>query len=119
MNEGDAGSETRVDDSVGETKGGCMDRPFMLRARRGDGDVMGRSRPWLFASITEREARPTDMEENPPKEGPGNAASGTRFIGESGEEEGDGSERDEESVPDIVVVGDESADPDICVDVLS
>lgn len=95
-----------------------------MRARRGEGEVMGRSRPGpllllLFGSMTDSEARPTDMEEKPPKVGPGKAASGTRFIGESGEEEGDGSESEDESVQDIVVVGDESADSDICVEVLS
>jgi hypothetical protein len=41
------------------------------------------------------------------------------LTGESGEEEGDGSERGEESVVDSVVVGEESADSDACVEVLS
>lgn len=68
---------------------------------------------------TERDARPADIEGKTPKEGPGNAASGTKFTGESGEEEGEGSEREEESVQDIVVVGEESADSEACVDVLS
>jgi hypothetical protein len=44
---------------------------------------------------------------------------GIRFIGESGEDEGDASERGEESVVDKVVVGEESADSEVCVDVLS
>lgn len=45
--------------------------------------------------------------------------SGRILIGESGDEDGDGSDNGEESVVDMVVVGDESADSDICVDVLS
>ena len=49
----------------------------------------------------------------------GKLFSGTKPTGESGEDEGDGSERGEESVVDRVVVGDESADSDICVEVLS
>jgi len=40
-------------------------------------------------------------------------------MGESGDEDGDGSERGEESVVERVVVGDESVDSDICVEVLS
>lgn len=50
---------------------------------------------------------------------PGKLFKGMRLIGESGEEEGDGSDRGDESVVDSVVVGDESADSDACVDVLS
>lgn len=41
------------------------------------------------------------------------------MTGESGEEEGDGSDSGEESVVDSVVVGEESADSDACVEVLS
>jgi hypothetical protein len=41
------------------------------------------------------------------------------LTGESGDEDGDGSERSDESVIDTVVVGDESADSVVCVDVLS
>lgn len=52
------------------------------------------------------------MDVRPPKVVPGKALRGTRFTGESGDEEGDGSEREEESVHDTVVVGDESADSD-------
>lgn len=118
INDGDDGSETRVDDSVGEMNGGCIERPFMFRARLGDGEVIGRSWVW-FESITESVASPIDMEDSPPKEGPGNAARGARLIGESGDDEGDGSDRDEESVQETVVVGDESADSDAWVDVLS
>lgn len=41
------------------------------------------------------------------------------LTGESGEEDGDRSVRGEESVVDNVVVGEESVDSDIWVDVLS
>lgn len=40
-------------------------------------------------------------------------------MGDSGEELGDGSESDDESTVEIVVVGDESVESDACVDVLS
>jgi len=42
-----------------------------------------------------------------------------RLTGESGDEDGDGSERSDESAIDNVVVGDESADSVACVEVLS
>ena len=42
-----------------------------------------------------------------------------RLTGESGDEEGDGSERGEESAVESVVVGEESADSEACVEVLS
>lgn len=54
-----------------------------------------------------------------PKLVAGKLLSGMRFMGESGEEEGDASERGEESVVDSVVVGEESADSEVCVEVLS
>jgi hypothetical protein len=54
-----------------------------------------------------------------PKLVAGKLLSGIRFMGESGEEEGEASDRGEESVVDSVVVGEESADSEVCVDVLS
>jgi hypothetical protein len=45
--------------------------------------------------------------------------SGIKLTGESGEEDGEGSEREAESVVDMVVVGDESADSVFWVEVLS
>jgi hypothetical protein len=48
-----------------------------------------------------------------------NDESGTSVIGDSGEELGDGSDNEDESTVDIVVVGDESVESDACVDVLS
>lgn len=75
-----------------------------MRPRRGDGDVIGRSR--LFASETLRVA----IDDNPPNEVAGKEFRGTRFIGESGEDDGEGSDSEEESVHETVVVGDESAD---------
>lgn len=44
---------------------------------------------------------------------------GIRFVGESGDDDGEGSESGEESVVDSVVVGEESADSDIWVEMLS
>lgn len=85
----------------------------MFFGRRGAGEVIGRSR--LGASDTERLAMP----ERPPKGVGANVWRGIRFTGESGDEDGEGSERSEESVHDTVVVGDDSADSVACVDVLS
>lgn len=51
-----------------------------------------------------------------PKVLEGNEFKGIRLIGESGDDEGEGSESDEVSV---VRVGEESADSEFCVDTLS
>ena len=40
-------------------------------------------------------------------------------IGDSGEELGEGSDNEDESTVEIVVVGDESVESDACVDVLA
>jgi hypothetical protein len=42
-----------------------------------------------------------------------------RMAGDSGEELGEGSDNEEESTVDVVVVGDESVESDVCVHVLS
>ena len=91
-----------------------MERPFMFLGRRGAGEVIGRIK-WFLGSETARVA----MDGRPPKLVDGKAFKGTRLTGESGDEEGEGSDSDEESVHDTVVVGDESADSDVWVDVLS
>lgn len=90
-----------------------MERPFMF-LRLGAGDVMGRVKRGA-CSETVRLA----MDGKAPKDVPGKTFKGTRLTGESGDEEGEGSESDEESVHDTVVVGDESADSEVWVDVLS
>lgn len=91
-----------------------MERPFMFLGRRGAGEVMGRIKGFLCS-----ETAKVAMEGKPPKLVDGKAFKGTRLTGESGEDEGEGSDSDEESVHDTVVVGEESADSDVCVDVLS
>lgn len=102
-------------EELGEAaNGGWIDRPFMFLGRRGAGDVIGRIKR-CAGSETDKLA----IEGRPPKEVPGKALRGTRFTGESGEEEGDGSDSEEESVHETVVVGDESADSDACMDALS
>ena len=93
-----------------------MERPFMFLGRLGPGEVIGRS--WdesetLRLAMLDR-VPPKDLVDAKP--GPG---SGARLTGESGDEDGDGSERSDESVHDTVVVGDESADSVVRVDVLS
>lgn len=88
-----------------------MERPFMFLARRGEGEVIGRCmrggpgklRLFVFVVLLERL----------PKVVAGKLLKGMRLTGESGDEDGEGSERDAESVVDSVVVGDESADSEV------
>jgi hypothetical protein len=48
-----------------------------------------------------------------------NEERGIIVMGDSGEDDGDGSVKEDESVVEIVVVGDESVDSEACVDVES
>lgn len=89
----------------------------MLRARRGEGEVIGRRRRGGSAKLMVLAG--AGMLERPPNEVAGKLLRGMRLTGESGDDEGEGSERGEESVVDSVVVGEESADSDVCVEVLS
>jgi hypothetical protein len=109
----------------------------MFRGRLGDGEVMGRS--VLEESPIDNEdiagsgegwcrcgssgggcwGGNSDSCGNWPKVVAGYDASGIRLTGESGDEDGDGSDRGDESVVESVVVGEESADSDACVEVLS
>lgn len=113
MNDGEDGSEASVEASELEANGGCIESPFMLRGRLGPGDVMGRTR--VVGSETFKVA----MDERPPNVGPAKEDRGIKLTGESGDEDGDWSDNDEESVQEAVVVGDESLDSVICVEVLS
>lgn len=115
INEGDAGSDTSVV-AVLPIKGGWMESPFMFFGRRGEGDVIGR--PKLEVSETVRVFM-EDMGGRAPKDVAGKEDRGIRLTGESGEEEGEGSDNGEESLVDRVVVGDDSADSDAWVEVLS
>lgn len=54
----------------------------------------------------------------PPKLVAGNELRGIKFTGESGEDDGDGSDNEDVSVVKVVV-GEDSADSKLCVDVLS
>jgi hypothetical protein len=54
----------------------------------------------------------------PPKDEPEKEESGRRVMGDSGDELGEGSEREDESTVEMVVVGEESVESDACVDVL-
>lgn len=100
-------------------------RPPKLRARLfgflnflGEGEVIGRSllsdgrtgfKPAIFMFLNA--SRPNELPEND--------ESGTSVMGDSGEEEGEGSESETESIVDMVVVGEESVESDVWVDVLS
>lgn len=83
----------------------------------GEGEVMGRWKCVLIVGGCSLTVRVSIVGNNkPPKEVPGKLLSGIKFTGESGDEEGDGSDNEEVSVVSVVV-GDESAE--FCVDVLS
>jgi hypothetical protein len=108
MKDGEDGSETR--EVEGQLKGGCIESPFIFLGRRGAGDVIGRSR---LVSETARQS----IDGKLPNEVALNDDRGTTLTGESGDEDGEGSESEGESVH--VVVGDDSADSEFCVEVLS
>jgi len=112
MKHGEEGSETReLLRDVGN--GGCMDNPFIFLGFLGPGDVIGRSKLlFVLRSI----CRPFRVAGSSPKVLEGNEFKGIKFTGESGDDEGEGSESDEVSV---VRVGEESADSEVWVDVLS
>lgn len=93
-----------------------MDSPFMFRGLLGEGEVMGRAKPTELPACS---VEGLGLLECMPKDVAGKLFSGIRLTGESGDDEGDGSDRGEESVVDRVVVGEESADSDICVELLS
>jgi hypothetical protein len=85
---------------------------------RGDGEVIGLSS--LNGSLIGLVSTIFRLwNESKPKVDPENEDNGTRVIGDSGEELGEGSDKEDESTVDIVVVGDESVESDACVDVLS
>lgn len=112
MNDGEQGSECSADEAEG-ANGGCIERPFMFR-RLGAGDVIGRVKRGTCSETVK-----LAMEGKAPNVVPGKALRGTKLTGESGDEEGDGSESEEESVHDTVVVGDESADSEACMELFS
>jgi len=120
MNEGEEGSETRLDNKD-VWNGGWIDRPFMLRPLLGDGDVIGRGSsdaPLLTVRVVMLDDKSDDKPESPPNVVAGKELRGIRLTGESGEDDGDGSEREEVSVVSVVV-GEESADSELCKEVLS
>jgi len=109
--EGEVGSD--VSDEERELNGAWIDNPFMFFGRRGAGDVIGLAG---VASDTLRLAMPP---ESAPKGAGANDERGiSDIIGESGEEDGEASERSDESVQESVVVGDDSTDSVAWVDVL-
>lgn len=102
IKDGDVGS---VGSAV-ELNGGCIERPFMFIARLGAGEVVGLSGGLTSQTLSLAiEGRPPNDVELELSED-----SGTRFTGESGDEEGEGSESEDESVQEAVVVGEEPAD---------
>lgn len=108
--DGEEGSD--VTDEESELKGAWIESPFMFLGRRGAGEVMGRS------NVVGSETVSPAMPDRPAKDGGAKLESGMMFTGESGDDEGDGSERSDESAHDTVVVGDDSADSVVWVEVL-
>lgn len=109
MKTGDGGSDTRFEVS-GLLKGGCIDKPFIFLFL-GDGEVIGLSR--LLRSFTDKlfsvDGKRPIVDDRPPKLVAGNEFRGIKLTGESGDDEGEGSESEEVSVVKVVV-GEESAD---------
>jgi hypothetical protein len=96
-------------------------KPFMFFGLRGDGEVMGRSRfsicggrSSILVSDIVSESKLCRLKFVAP-----NDDKGTMVMGDSGEDEGEGSVNEEESAVEIVVVGDESVDSEFCVEVES
>lgn len=89
---------------------------FALRGFLVLGDVIGRSPSEVImgSSVMVRSSR-----ECTPKPVLEKQDNGRIVTGDSGDELGDGSVNAEDSVVEIVVVGDESVDADVCVEVLS
>lgn len=116
IKDGDAGSEPCKLSTL-EFKFNA--RLFGFLAFRGDGDVIGRSslkgnRKGFVSAILR-----VEKESRAPKVVPEKEDNGTSVIGDSGDELGDGSDKEEESMVDIVVVGDESVESEAWVEVLS
>lgn len=115
INDGDEGSDD-WNESTLEFK--FKARLFRFFVFLGPGDVIGRSSLSVnrdgVVSIIFR-----FWKESSPKVDPENDDNGTRVTGDSGEELGEGSDNEEESTVDIVVVGDESVESEVCVEVLS
>lgn len=119
MKTGEAGSDTKERVVVVEAgNGGWIERPFMFRPRRGDGEVIGRCRRGGSATLR-LFVMVVVILEKLPKVVAGKLLRGMRLTGESGDEDGEGSERDDESVVESVVVGEESADSEVWVEMLS
>ena len=83
----------------------------------GCGEVIGRSSAsdGRMGSIS---ATCRFLKDSMPNDDPENEESGRSVMGDSGEELGEGSEREEESMVEMVVVGEDSVESDACVDVL-
>jgi hypothetical protein len=84
---------------------------------RGEGEVIGRSS--LSGDLGLLSPIFKLWKASNPKLDPVKDDRGTRVMGDSGEELGEGSDNEDESTVDIVVVGEESVESDVCVDVLS
>jgi hypothetical protein len=108
INDGDEGSD-EFRDSTLELR--LSARLFGFLGFRGEGDVIGRSslsgNRIGVVSTTFRFGNESIPNVDPEKE-----ERGTRVTGDSGDELGDGSDSEDESTVDIVVVGDESVESD-------
>lgn len=114
MKEGDEGSED-WNPSTLELR--LSARLLGFLGFRGWGEVIGRS-SLSGSRMGSLSTTFRAWNESIPKVPPGKDDSGRRVMGDSGDELGEGSEREDESTVDMVVVGEESVESDACVDVL-
>lgn len=84
----------------------------------GEGEVIGRSTV-IGGGLVSISPIFKFWKESRPNEDPVNEDNGTSVTGDSGDELGDGSESEDESTVDTVVVGEESVESDAWVEVLS
>ena len=115
INDGDEGSEPW---NVSAPVLRLSARLFKFLVLRGPGDVMG-----LSSLSCNRMGGASAIFKfwklSKPKDDPENEERGRSVMGDSGEELGEGSDNEDESTVDIVVVGEESVESDACVEVLS
>lgn len=86
-------------------------RAFGFFGFRGDGDVIGRIS--FRVSVLGLSTILRLWNESSPKDEPEKEDNGIKVTGDSGDDEGEGSESEDESTVDIVVVGDESVESEV------
>jgi hypothetical protein len=117
INEGDEGSDVCDGSTVALKPPKLRARLFGFLNFLGEGEVIGRSVP-VGGRTGFRPATFRLWKASKPNGPPVKDDSGTTVTGDSGDEDGEGSDNEEESIVDIVVVGEESVESEAWVDVL-